>query len=155
MAKKKQAQNERLSVRDADGKLRALFGQIADRIGQAGVAEGVRYAATFTDGATRQAVNVIDYVSCTLDELRTLAVHGYDFRVRAAALAEIEERKKQTLRAACNEVEDDVTRLSWLQSLINEARKHAEVLSDGDPDAAWTCCREVQALHDALAELIK
>lgn len=60
----------------------------------------------------------------------------------------------QQLRTACNEVTDDVTRLQWLQSLINEAQKHTDVLSDGDPDAAFTCFFEVQALHDALKSML-
>jgi len=52
---------------------------------------------------------------------------------------------------ACGSKDDDgIGRLGWLQSLINEARRHGEQISDGDVISLETCLIEVQALHDDL-----
>ena len=85
--------NPRLSVRDADGVLRKTFARIGARIETGGgLTAGVRYAAALADGETRREFQPLDWAACALDELRTLGVHGDDYRVRAAALAEIEKR---------------------------------------------------------------
>jgi hypothetical protein len=87
--------DNRLSVRDEAGTLREIFARIGARVVTGGgISDGVRYAASFTDGATRNDLEPLDWDDCTLAELRVLAVHGYDFRVRAEALHRVEERIK-------------------------------------------------------------
>jgi hypothetical protein len=52
---------------------------------------------------------------------------------------------------ACGSKEVDGSgRLGWLQSLINEARRHGDAISDGDLNGLEMCLSEVQALHDDL-----
>lgn len=56
------------------------------------------------------------------------------------------------LRAACYDVPDDVTRLSWLSALL-DLIKVSDIPTD-DSDAITTCLREVTALHSELARLL-
>jgi len=85
--------NLRLSVRDEAGTLREIFARIGARVVTGGkISDGVRYAASFTDGATRQEPAPPDWDTCDLSLLRDYAVYGYDFRVRAEALRRIEAR---------------------------------------------------------------
>jgi len=46
----------------------------------------------FTAGFEKSLSKPIDYRTAPLDVLRDYAVHGYDFTIRAPALAEIERR---------------------------------------------------------------
>lgn len=46
----------------------------------------------FTAGYEKSVSKPIDYAAAPLDLLRDYAVHGYDFTIRAPALAEIERR---------------------------------------------------------------
>lgn len=154
-AKKKVAQNPRLSVADVSGELRATFARIGARVETGGgIAAGVRYASSLADGETRRENAPVDWEKEPIKSLRTLAVYGYDFRTRAAALAEIEYRKDNALVTACNYVSDDVTRLSWLQSLISMAMANIETISGDDVSAGMQCLQEVQAMHDALKEML-
>ncbi len=153
-AKKKAVINQRLSVRDEGGKLRAKAKTVSDRLGLNSLSAGVLYALELACGETRREVAPIDWEKETLESLRSLAVYGVEFRIRASALAEIEYRKDKALVTACNYVTDDVTRISWLSSLLAEARKHPNLLSEGDTSAAYTCFDEVQAMHDALKEIL-
>lgn len=88
---KKTDTNPRLSVRDVTGELRDTFARIGARVEVGGdMAAGVRYAAAFTDGATRQELPAMDWDECDLGTLRTLAVFGCDCFVRAEAVRRIE-----------------------------------------------------------------
>jgi hypothetical protein len=154
-AKKKIVKNPRLSVADVSGELRATFARIGARVETGGsIAAGVRYASSLADGETRRESAPIDWEKETIESLRVFAVCGYDFRIRAAALAEIEYRKDNALVTACNYVSDDVTRISWLSSLIKLATDHIETIMGEDVSAGLKCLQEVQAMHDALKEML-
>lgn len=91
-SKKQAALNPRLSVRDEDGELTKVFINIGAKTGAKThlITNGVRYAAHFTAGALRQEPRPMNWDDCTLDELRTLAVYGYDHLTRAEAVKQIE-----------------------------------------------------------------
>lgn len=88
-----QPPDKRLNIRDADGSLTAGARDVAQRMsGQASAAAGVRLAVTYTRASLRSEKAPLDWAACTVEELRTLAVHGYDYLTRQQALAEIEKR---------------------------------------------------------------
>lgn len=87
--------NPRLSVRDEDGKLRKIFEEIGARIFTGGdIADGVRYAATFTEREMKMEQEPLDWSGLTIRSLRLLVLNGCDFRVRETALIELENRIK-------------------------------------------------------------
>lgn len=79
-------------IYDADGKIRSAAARIGKRSGVGGTTGAIRYAVNFVDAAQKTVSAPIDYASAPLDLLRDYAVHGYDFTIRAPALAEIERR---------------------------------------------------------------
>jgi len=88
-----QPPDKRLNIRDADGSLTAGARDVAQRMsGQASAAAGVRLAVTYTRASLRSEKAPLDWAACAVEELRTLAVHGYDYLTRQQALAEIEKR---------------------------------------------------------------
>lgn len=95
MPQKRKAPLSALPIRDPDGTLRAQAARISKRLnGSSDYAAGVRYALGFTDAAQKICSEPIDFATAPLDLLRDYAVNGYDFTVRAPALAEIERRLK-------------------------------------------------------------
>lgn len=59
--------------------------------------DALRFAVDFTAAAFKSVSKPIDYTTAPLDLLRDYAIHGYDFTIRAPALAEIERRYKSQL----------------------------------------------------------
>lgn len=86
-----------LTVRDSDRSLRTIATRISKRMNGKDYASGVRYALGFTDAAQKICTAPIDYANAPLDLLRDYAVNGYDFTVRAPALAEIERRYQSAI----------------------------------------------------------
>lgn len=56
------------------------------------ITQAIRNSANHYSGYVRIRTAPIDYTGASIDLLRDYAVYGYDFTVRAAALAEIEQR---------------------------------------------------------------
>jgi len=116
--------DKRLNIRDADGSLTAGARDVAQRMsGQASAAAGVRLAVTYTQAALRAEKAPLDWAACEIEDLRTLAVHGYDYLTRQQALAEIEKRLALpcgcTATDVCSEHATDRAFLAVLVPLFN------------------------------------
>lgn len=109
-------------------------------------------------GTNTSTVEAVQHVIEQRDELRTklneaMAIaHGF-VAERDELRAKLEQAQRD-LRLACNETDDDVTRLSWLQSLITSALPFIELISGEDINAGMMCISEVQSLHDDLEKLV-
>lgn len=82
-----------LQIRDTDGTLHAQAAQISKWLnGATDYAGAVRYSLGFVASYIRTERPPLDYQTCTVDQLKMLTIHGYDYTIRAEALAEIERR---------------------------------------------------------------
>lgn len=89
----KKSTSQILNVRDTSGDLHAAAARISKALtGTIDYSAGVVHALSFTDTYYRRISKPIDYATTPIDVLRDYAVHGYDFTIRAPALAEIERR---------------------------------------------------------------
>lgn len=97
MPQKRKSTSKILPIRDADGTLHAQAAQISKWLnGATDYSGAVRYSLGFVASYIRTEKAPLNYQDCTLDQLQMLTVHGYDFTIRAAALAEIERRYQGT-----------------------------------------------------------
>lgn len=82
-----------LVIRDADGTWHNYAADVSQALnGTVDYTAGTQHALAFTAGYYKHLSKTIDYTTAPLDLLRDYAIHGYDFTIRAAALAEIERR---------------------------------------------------------------
>lgn len=89
----KKSTSKKLTMRDPRGELHAAAARISRAMtGNTDYSAGVTHALTFADQYYKRLSKPIDYAATPLDVLRDYAVHGYDFTIRAPALAEIERR---------------------------------------------------------------